>query len=75
MIKGAAAAVNLDLGLLESAMAAAIQRAAKEVEDGIHDADFPLDIFQTDRRGDFEVDFEVSGKLRGRAFLVRSGPV
>jgi fumarate hydratase class II len=51
MIKGAAAAVNLDLGLLESAMAAAIQRAAKEVEDGIHDADFPLDIFQTDRRG------------------------
>ena len=47
MIKGAAAAVNLDLGLLESEMAAAIQRAAKEVEDGIHDADFPLDIFQT----------------------------
>ncbi|PYR00704.1 MAG: aspartate ammonia-lyase, partial [Acidobacteria bacterium] len=44
---GAAAAVNLDLGLLESEMAAAIQRAAKEVEDGIHDADFPLDIFQT----------------------------
>jgi fumarate hydratase class II len=47
MIKGAAAAVNLDLGLLEPEMAAAIQRAAKEVEDGIHDADFPLDIFQT----------------------------
>ena len=47
MIKGAAAAVNLDLGLLESEMAAAIQRAAKEVEDGLHDADFPLDIFQT----------------------------
>jgi len=47
MIKGAAAATNLDLGLLEPDMAAAIQRAAKEVEDGIHDADFPLDIFQT----------------------------
>jgi len=47
MIKGAAAAVNLDLGLLESEMAAAIQRAAKEVEDGIHDDEFPLDIFQT----------------------------
>jgi fumarate hydratase, class II len=47
MIKGAAAAVNLDLGLLEPEMAAAIQQAAKEVEDGIHDADFPLDIFQT----------------------------
>src|SRR6059036_3739171 len=47
MIKGAAAAVNLDLGLLEPEMVAAIQRAAKEVEDGLHDADFPLDIFQT----------------------------
>jgi fumarate hydratase class II len=47
MVKGAAAAVNLDLGLLESEIAAAIQQAAKEVEDGIHDADFPLDIFQT----------------------------
>lgn len=47
MIKGAAAAVNLDLGLLEPEVAAAIRLAAKEVEDGIHDADFPLDIFQT----------------------------
>ena len=47
MIKGAAAATNLDLGLLEPDMAAAIQRAAKEVEDGIHDGDFPVDIFQT----------------------------
>jgi fumarate hydratase class II len=47
IIKGAAAAVNLDLGLLGPEMAAAIQQAAKEVEDGIHDADFPLDIFQT----------------------------
>lgn len=47
MIKGAAAAVNLELGLLEPEMAAAIQQAAKEVEDGIHDPDFPLDIFQT----------------------------
>src|SRR5713101_820303 len=47
MIKGAAAAVNLDLGLLEPGIAAAIQQAAKEVEDGIHDADFPIDIFQT----------------------------
>src|SRR6266536_1584396 len=43
MIKGAAAAVNLDLGFLESETAAAIQQAAREVEDGIHDAHFPLD--------------------------------
>ncbi len=47
MIKRAAAAVNLDLGLLEAEFATAIQQAAKEVEDGLHDADFPLDIFQT----------------------------
>ena len=47
MIKGAAAAANEELGLLEPAMAGAIQQAAKEVEDGLHDAHFPLDIFQT----------------------------
>src|SRR5436190_18231278 len=47
MIKGAAAAANQDLGLLDPEMAGAIQQAAKEVEDGLHDAHFPLDIFQT----------------------------
>jgi len=47
MIKGAAAAVNLDLGLMEADMAEAIQKAANEVASGQHDAHFPLDIFQT----------------------------
>ena len=47
MIKGAAAAVNSDLGLMKPEMAAVIQRACKEVEQGAADADFPLDIFQT----------------------------
>ncbi|MCB0091149.1 MAG: class II fumarate hydratase, partial [Caldilineaceae bacterium] len=47
MIKGAAAAANLDLGLMDAKMAAAIQKAAQEVADGQYDADFPLDIFQT----------------------------
>lgn len=47
MIKGAAAAVNLDLGLMPADMAAAIQQAAKEVETGQNDIHFPLDIFQT----------------------------
>ena len=47
LIKGAAAAVNEQLGLLESDVAAAIGEAAKEVEAGQHDGDFPLDIFQT----------------------------
>lgn len=47
MIKGAAAAVNLDLGLMSAEMADAIQKAAREVADGHYDGDFPLDIFQT----------------------------
>jgi fumarate hydratase class II len=47
MIKGAAAAVNHDLGLLDAKKAEAIQKAAAEVAKGKHDAHFPLDIFQT----------------------------
>jgi fumarate hydratase class II len=47
MIKGAAAVVNRDLGLLPADVAAAIEEAAREVERGDHDAHFPLDIFQT----------------------------
>jgi fumarate hydratase class II len=47
MIKGAAAQVNSELKLMEPDMAAAIQQAAKEVEEGAHDAQFPIDIFQT----------------------------
>jgi fumarate hydratase class II len=46
-IKGGAAVVNAELGLLEPSMAEAIRAAAKEVEDGLHDDQFPLDIFQT----------------------------
>jgi fumarate hydratase class II len=47
MIKGAAAAVNGDLGLLDRPMAGAIEAAAREVEDGHHDAQFPIDVYQT----------------------------
>jgi fumarate hydratase class II len=47
MIKGAAAVVNHELGLMDAGMAEAIQKAAEEVEDGRYDAHFPLDIFQT----------------------------
>lgn len=47
LIKGAAAAVNLDLGQLDADMAEAIQSACAEVAHGAHDAHFPLDIFQT----------------------------
>jgi fumarate hydratase, class II len=47
MIKGAAAAANLELGLMDPQMAEAIQKAAHEVAVGEHDDHFVLDIFQT----------------------------
>jgi fumarate hydratase class II len=47
MIKGAAAEVNRDLGLLDGAVAEAIFAAAAEVEEGRHDGQFPVDVFQT----------------------------
>ena len=47
IIKSAAAAVNRELGLLDSALAAAIELAAAEVADGRHDEHFPVDICQT----------------------------
>ena len=46
-IKGAAAEVNGELGLLDQAKADAITEAAKEVVAGDHDAQFPVDVFQT----------------------------
>jgi fumarate hydratase class II len=46
-IKGAAAAVNGELGLLPKAKATRIERAAREVADGRHDDQFPIDVFQT----------------------------
>ncbi|MEO7424416.1 MAG: class II fumarate hydratase [Fibrobacteria bacterium] len=47
MVKYLACQVNRDLGLLDSAMAAAISQAAMEVTEGQWDDQFPLDIFQT----------------------------
>jgi fumarate hydratase, class II len=46
-IKKAAAETNLELGLLDARLAAAIMQAAQEVTDGLHDRQFVLDIFQT----------------------------
>jgi fumarate hydratase class II len=47
LIKGAAAAANYDLGLMEADMAEAIQAVSKQVADGEYDDQFVLDIFQT----------------------------
>ena len=46
-IKGAAAAVNCELGLLDKRRASRIQRAAREIAAGEHDHQFPIDVFQT----------------------------
>ena len=47
LIKAAAATVNAELAVIEPAMADAIGAAAHEVADGRHDAEFPIDVFQT----------------------------
>ncbi len=46
-IKGAAATVNADLGKLDPALGSAIAAAAAEIANGTHDAQFPIDVFQT----------------------------
>ncbi|TDE09092.1 class II fumarate hydratase [Jiangella asiatica] len=46
-IKGAAARVNADLGVLDADLAKAIHEAAAEVARGDFDEDFPIDVFQT----------------------------
>ena len=47
LVKRVAAEVNRDLKLLPSDVAEAIVAAAREVEAGDHDAQFPIDVFQT----------------------------
>jgi fumarate hydratase class II len=47
LVKLACAGVNRELGDLDEGLAEAIALAAREVIDGAHDAQFPIDIFQT----------------------------
>ncbi|WP_202843487.1 class II fumarate hydratase [Luteimonas saliphila] len=47
LVKAAAATVNGELGLLPAATAKAIHAAAMEVAAGRHDAQFPVDVYQT----------------------------
>ncbi len=47
LIKTAAADVNAGLGLLPKNRAATIRKAALEVANSMHDAHFPIDVFQT----------------------------
>ena len=47
LVKWAAAGANAELGLISSKLAVAIQKAALDVAEGQHDAQFPVDVFQT----------------------------
>ena len=49
MVKRASAAVNRDLGLLAPGLCSAIAAAAREIETGRLDAEFPLRVWQTVR--------------------------
>src|SRR6202011_5758990 len=46
-VKGAAAAVNGELGVLSQRSAARIEKAAGEIAAGKYDEQFPIDVFQT----------------------------
>ncbi|QGU02441.1 Fumarate hydratase class II [Corynebacterium kalinowskii] len=47
LLKAACAQVNKDKGLLAPEFAEAIIAAGKEIAEGKHDAEFPIDVFQT----------------------------
>ena len=47
LVKASAASVNADLGLLPKGVSRAIHAAALQVAQGQHDAQFPIDIYQT----------------------------
>ena len=47
LIKQSAAAVNAELGLLDTALAEIIANAAQDVVEGKLDGEFPIDVFQT----------------------------
>ena len=74
LVKAAAAEVNGALGLLPKGRAAAIRKAALEVAEGRHDAQFPVDIYQTGSGTSSNMNAnEVIAALASRA--VRGKPI
>ena len=47
LVKRSAAQANLDAGVLPAEIVSAIETAAQEVVDGLHDSQFVVDVFQT----------------------------
>ncbi|MGH3449708.1 MAG: class II fumarate hydratase [Haloechinothrix sp.] len=68
LLKAAAARVNARLGVLDADLARAVAIAADEVADGSHDAQFPIDVFQTGSGTSSNMNAnEVIATLAGRA--------
>lgn len=71
LLKGAAASVNADLGLLDRRWATAISQAATEAFEGRFDDEFPLDVFQTGSGTSWNMN--ANEVLAGRANEILSG--
>ncbi|MDQ2883020.1 MAG: class II fumarate hydratase [Actinomycetota bacterium] len=68
LVKAACARVNAKLGVLDPTLAEAIAAAADEVAAGEHDAQFPIDVFQTGSGTSSNMNAnEVIATLAGRA--------
>jgi fumarate hydratase class II len=72
LVKWAAAGANAELGLITSDKAIAIQKASLAVAAGEHDAEFPIDVFQTgsgtsSNMNANEVIARLAGQLLGSA--------
>jgi fumarate hydratase class II len=73
MVKGEAAAVNQELGIVPAEAARAIRQAADEVIAGRHDGQFPLDVFQTGSAT--STNMNVNEVLSNRAIEILGGVV
>jgi fumarate hydratase class II len=72
-VKRAAAVVNVQLGLLDAAVAQAIVQAADEVLAGQHDGEFPLAVWQTG--SGTQTNMNMNEVLANRASQLLGGPV
>ncbi len=76
LIKAAAATANLELGVLDEGRARAIEQAAREVAEGLHDAHFVLDVYQTGSGTSTNTNAnEVIARLAGQRLDPKLGPV
>jgi fumarate hydratase class II len=73
MIKGEAAGVNKELGVVPAELARAIRQAASEVVEGRHNDQFPLDVFQTGSAT--STNMNVNEVLSNRAIEILGGVI